>query len=197
MRRRTRRGGRFWLYLLLLVLLGAGGYGAWKYLLPRFLRPAQEAATPVVPAEAQVKKAIKLYFADPEWTRLVAEERKMEPPLDTVARVRRLVEELIRGPQNGAAPVLPAGTKLRNVYLAPDGLIVLDFEPEVGALHAQGAGGELLGVFALVHTICENAESVRSVRILVGGEEKETMAGYVRINEPLRPRPELVKKSGR
>jgi len=134
---------------------------------------------------------VTLYFADPRWTQLRPEVRRLPAGQDAVQTLRTLVEALAEGPrEEGAAAVLPRGTRLRGAYLGADGLAVIDFEPSLGSYAPGGASGELLTVFALVHTLSENVPGIRSVQILVNGEERETLAGHVKISEPLAPDPQ-------
>jgi spore germination protein GerM len=136
-------------------------------------------------------REVTLYFGDPRWTRLVAENRKLQTRGDAAETIQALVQALAEGPRGEGAPVLPRGARLRGAYLGRDGLAVIDFEPDLAAFAPGGAGGELLTVFALVHTISENVNGIRSVQILVGGEERETLAGHVKISEPLGRHAEL------
>lgn len=200
-RARPSRWGIFVKILLALLVCAGVGFAGWRYssevlaLLPldKWLGkapPPKEAAPP----PEKVRKSMTLYFAHPDATRLIAEERRMEPPADELLRVRRLLEELIRGPQTDAVPALPKKTRVRNVYFAGAGLVVVDLSSEVDELKPAGVGAELLATFAIVHTICENVESVKSVRLLVDGAEREALAGGVSLGEPLRPRPELVRR---
>ncbi len=140
------------------------------------------------------RQEVTLYFAHPRWTRLVAEPREIPAGLNAVERIQRLVQELARGPSGaGAAPVLPRSARLRGAYLGRDGLVFLDFDGEsLKGFDPGGASGELLTVFALVHTVVENTPGIRRVQILVDGEEKETLAGHVAVGGPLEPQPELT-----
>ncbi len=193
-KKRTRAsGGCFGRLVLMFVVLAAlSGGGYWYYQqgnvdLEMVAQKIKEAVS------ASEETTVTLYFAHPQWTKLVAEKRGMKPEIDVVARVDKLVRLLVDGPGSAnAAPVLPEGTKIRKVYMGPGGLVMIDFEPTLDELRSYGAGGELLSVFALIHTICENVDEVNSVQILVGGEVRETLAGHVRISEPMKPRPDLI-----
>jgi len=187
---RTRRPSRRrWVWALLLLAILAGGAGllaqrlGWlegtalrRMALRGFTTPAGREAT--------------LYFADPRWTRLVPEVRRLPVGLDAVGSLKALVAALAEGPREGGAPVLPATAKLRGAYLGEDGLALIDFEPDLGTFQPGGVSGELLTVFALVHTLAENVPGIRSVQILVNGEERSTLAGHVKISEPLEPDPQ-------
>lgn len=135
-------------------------------------------------------REVTLYFADPRWTRLVGERRVVSAQEGVPDRLRELVTALAEGPRGDGAPVLPPEARLQGAYLGKDGLAVIDFEPGISAFHPGGVSGELLTVFAVVHTLVENVPEVQSVQILVGGAERETLAGHVKIAEPLVPDPQ-------
>ncbi len=188
-RTRDGGGGRRLFTLLMLAAIVGGGYFGFN----RLGLDVDQVAQQVVGIMQQSQgDTVTLYFADSKWTQLVAQQKSYTADPDPVKRIEDLVELLVEGPAQGAEPVLPAGTKLRKVYLGPDGLAVIDFEPTLDELRSYGASAEMLSVFALVHTICNNVEGINSVQILVDGREQETFAGHVRISEPLGPRSDLV-----
>lgn len=80
------------------------------------------------------------------------------------------VKELIAGnPRTeGAAKVLPAGTRLLGININADGLAVVNFSGEV--LNANvGASGEMLGIQSIVNTLTEFPQ-VKSVSFQVNGK---------------------------
>ncbi len=187
--RRARPGRSVWgrLGCLVVVLvLGALAGAGWLWWSGR-LAPVE--VWDRVVAAGRARHKVTLYFADPRWTRLVAEEREIPAGLGAPELMARLVEELASGPGGAqAAAVLPKGARLRGAYLGEGGLALLDFDGKgLEGFSAGGASGELLTVFALVHTVVENVPGVREVQILVDGQERETLAGHVKISEPLSP----------
>ncbi|MBI5442116.1 MAG: GerMN domain-containing protein [Deltaproteobacteria bacterium] len=193
---RRRRGAETrapWLIVLVAALAGAGValLAVWLFGGPGTPEP------PILQPPSSGTAEATLYFADPRWTRLLAEPRALRLPAEGAARVRGLVEALGEGPRQAGAPVLPKAAKVRGVYLAREGVAVIDFDPEIAEVGAGGASGELLSVYALVHTIAANVPGVQSIQLLVNGQERETLAGHVKISHPLRPDPQLVAEPGR
>lgn len=190
--RETESRGWFGRFLVVLVFVAAvAGGGYWYF----FAAPgSMERLTDKVLSTVDTSKnnAVTLYFADPQWTKLVPEGATMANEPDKGKKIARLVELLARGPAGDAGPVLPRTARVRQVFLGANGLAIVDLEPGFEELGRQGAGAELLTVFSLVQTITENVEGVASVRLLIGGRDVETLAGNVSIIEPLRPRPELA-----
>jgi hypothetical protein len=189
-RRTPKEGAKnrgVWLLVALLLVVIGGLLVAWFGLLDS--RFAERGEIPGLQTPAT--REVSLYFSDPRWTRLVTETRRFKVGGDATEMIGALVEALAEGPRGDGAPVLPKGARLRGAYLGREGLAVIDFEPELEAFSPGGAAGELLTVFALVHTISENVPGIRSVQILVGGRERETLAGHVKISEPLGRHPQL------
>ncbi len=187
-RRRTRSPGSRWVRAgLFLVLLGAGAFALVKLgFVER--RVVQNLSLPELTGRAT--REVTLYFADPRWTRLVGERRAVQEQGGTPDTLRALVAALADGPRGEGVAVLPAEARLQGAYLGKDGLAVIDFEPGVSEFYPGGVSGEILTVFAVVHTLVENVPEIRSVQILVGGKEQETLAGHVKISEPLVPDPQ-------
>jgi hypothetical protein len=181
---RTAKRRARWAFGFGAALLGAAAALVASWLAP--FGPERRAEAPALLAKPlEVPPEVTLYFGDARWTRLLPEMRAVALPAEQGARVRALVQELVRGPQEEGSPVLPPGAKLRQAYVGGGGLALIDFEASPGEL--GGASGELLSVFALVHTITRNVPGVQSLQILVNGQERETFAGHVKISEPLRP----------
>jgi hypothetical protein len=186
---RKRGAGQRWLWLWV-VLFVAAGVGFLAYRLDLMDRRSVERIG-VSGLRSPATREVTLYFGDPRWTRLVAEKRKVQTRGDAAETIRALVEALAAGPRGEGAPILPPEARVRGAYLGQEGLAVIDFEPDLDSFSPGGAAGELLTVFAVVHTVAENVQGIRSVQILVGGEERETLAGHVKISEPLDRNPGL------
>ena len=79
--------------------------------------------------------------------------------------------------------LLPPKIQLRNAFLLPEGLVVLDLAVDAGL--AFGSEEELTIVAALVDTVLQNVADTTRVRILVNGEPAETLGGHVDLTRPL------------
>jgi len=100
-------------------------------------------------------------------------------------RARQCLAALIEGPSPGLLAALPGGTRLREVFVLPDGTAWADFTPDL--LKIGGSARELLAVYAIVDTVALNVPEVRRVGILVDGQPRETLAGHVDARLPFRP----------
>lgn len=158
---------------------------------------AKRSAEPTVPAgdeitaagETGTKIVAHLYFGDPRGGHLMAEQRVFNKPNDEAAFGKSLVQALIEGPRQRGSRTLPEEFALRAFYLVDDGTMneaaaVVDFEAQPFAGHPKGIDAELLSIYSIVNTLVFNMDSVRLVKILIGGREAVTFAGHVDLSHP-------------
>jgi spore germination protein GerM len=144
--------------------------------------PTVFAGTPQVTPAQMVR--ITVFFPGKEDEKLHAEERDIAKPAGPTAYLKALYTEVQRGPtREGLVPVLPPKLLLRNAFLLPDGIAVLDLAADSGL--SFGSSEELTIVAALVDTVLQNVADTKRVRILVNGEPAETLAGHVDLTRPL------------
>lgn len=144
------------------------------------------AITPLPGGKAAGTETVRvtLFFADGAEGRLHREERDIARPAGPGAYLRALFGELARGPAtSGLVAVLPSRIQLRNGFLMPDGLVVLDLAVDSGL--SFGSAEELSIVASLVDTVLQNVANTQRVRILVNGEPAESLGGHVDLTRPL------------
>ncbi|MGE5507568.1 MAG: N-acetylmuramoyl-L-alanine amidase [Chitinophagales bacterium] len=136
---------------------------------------------------------VVLYFAGPtngeDW--LIPELRLVRgfAGLPLEKRLETAVQELAKGPGPGSAllGVLPEGTRVRRVALAP-GLVTVDLRPGFGTW-TTGSYTEALAVYSVVNTVAELAPDCQ-VRLLIAGEAPAL--GHLALPEALKPAPALA-----
>jgi len=144
--------------------------------------PPVLAGTPAVTPAETVR--VTIFFLGGDDDRLHAEERDIPKPAGPGVYLKALFAELRRGPTRaGLAAVLPPKIQLRNAFLLPDGVAVLDLAVDSGL--SFGSSEELAIVAALVDTVLQNVADTTRVRILVNGEPAETLGGHVDLTRPL------------
>lgn len=156
--------------------------------LPRWYGPREAEAPPPAPAVAQVavrKIKARLLWVPEDGLRLVTVERDVEFGEGTLEQAKKIVEA-----QLGAAPAplvsaIPAGTKLRALYVAEGGEAFVDLSREVSAAHPGGSLNEMLTVYTIVNALAVNLPAITAVQILVDGREVDTLAGHVDLRRPL------------
>ena len=73
---------------------------------------------------------------------------------------------------------LPAGSDIRAVYLVDPGLAVIDLNSAFASGHRSGILIEELTVVSLVQTLAANIPGILRVKILVDGQQRDTLAGH-------------------
>ena len=73
---------------------------------------------------------------------------------------------------------LGPGSEVREVYLVDPGLAVIDVNDAFADGHRSGVMIEELTVASLVQTLASNIPGINRVKILVGGKDRETLAGH-------------------
>ena len=106
--------------------------------------------------------------------------------VDIENRIRQIVELLLQG---GDDPVLfgslPPDTRLNEVFVADDGVVYLDFNSAISDNHPGGVLAEQATIYSIVNSLTYNLEAIDRVKILIGGTEKETLAGHCLLLLPL------------
>ncbi|RJQ06670.1 MAG: hypothetical protein C4551_07850 [Bacillota bacterium] len=121
-----------------------------------------------------------LYFPDSQALYLEREERVVEASGDETYE-ELAITALIEGPRvEGHGRVIPEGAELLSVTIE-DGVAYVDFSSEFKDNHWGGSCGELMTVFSIVNTLTESG-SITGVKILIEGEEVETLAGHLELS---------------
>ena len=103
---------------------------------------------------------------------------------DPAAFCRRLMEALSAGPQSGLARTLPKDATIRAVFVEGKTAYV-DFSREISISHPGGILSELMTIYSVVNTLVLNVDAVDTVKLLIAGQDAETLAGHVDIRFPL------------
>jgi germination protein M len=152
-------------------------------LLPRALVP--KGSTDEAAAGSADTRRIQatLFYVSDVGTDLVTVVREVPYGASPSEQARLILEAQLQTPE-GQASAIPAGTKLRGLFLGGKGEAYVDLSAE-----ARGATGgtldEALAVYAIVNALTTNLPDVTAVQILVDGKEVDTLAGHVDLREPL------------
>ncbi|MFO8112742.1 MAG: GerMN domain-containing protein [Desulfosalsimonadaceae bacterium] len=152
-------------------------------------------ATPAT--EEGREDSVYLYFIAPGGRYLTGEIRNIENSGDTASFCRLLVEALVNGPGSGTEsaliPILDPETQVLGVYIDDAKTAFVDLAETVRRSHPGGVRSELLTVYAIVNTLVVNADGVDRVKIVIGGNEAETLAGHIDIGRPVNAHMLLVR----
>jgi len=153
-----------------------------------FMRARLEAPPPreEVP-EAEKVRTVTLYYGSSDGSSLVPEVRTLPSQETELDNLRTLVEALNAGSREGGVATIPASVRLRGVFIH-DKTAVIDFSDELVDDFNGGSTAEYILISSLVQTVCGNFPQIEAVRILVEGEETETIGGHISVAKPLEPR---------
>jgi hypothetical protein len=106
---------------------------------------------------------------------------EVELPLsaDPVERSKQLLRKLISDPPTPDQRTLPADATLLDFYMLPDGTAVADFSDAVASEMPSGILSEQLAVDSIARTLAINVPRLRRLKILIHGQEVDTLAGNV------------------
>jgi spore germination protein GerM len=179
------------LVLLVLVIVFFSGGGGEK--VKRFV-DANVPKSPETPAGRPATRTVTLFFAAEDDDLLHKEKREILAGPTEADEAERALAELVRGSEEGFLSPLPPQTRVRQVFIAKDGVATVDFSRDVAEGFTYGSTSELAAVYAVVDTIVFNFKSVKKVVLTVEGAERETLGGHVDLTRAFLPDYGLVAK---
>lgn len=139
----------------------------------------------------------RLFYVGADGVSLASVETDVPYADGTADQARRIVEAQVAPVSDPLVSAIPAGTKLRDVFVADGGRAYVNLSPEISAMHPRGATDELLTVYTIVNALTENLPAISAVQLLVDGKEVDTLAGHVDLRRPLTKNPEWVAQTVR
>jgi hypothetical protein len=135
-------------------------------------------AVPINPGEPRVKA--KLFWASGNSDGMLVDS-SVELPLsnDPVLRSKQVLNTLLAGPVDAELRTLPPDAVLLAFYLLPDGTAIADFSEALATATPSGIQSEQLAVDSLTRTLEANVPRVQRLKILIHGQEVETLAGHL------------------
>jgi spore germination protein GerM len=105
----------------------------------------------------------------------------VELPLsnDPVLRSKQVLNTLLAGPVDAELRTLPPDAVLLAFYLLPDGTGIADFSEALATSIPSGIASEELAVDSIARTLEANVPQVQRLKILIHGQEVETLAGHL------------------
>jgi sporulation and spore germination protein len=98
---------------------------------------------------------------------------------DSVERSKQLLNALIARAPAPEKRTLPAEASLLAFYIQPDGTAIADFSDEIASGMPSGILSEQFAVQSIAQTLGANGTGIRRLKILVHGQEAETLAGHL------------------
>jgi hypothetical protein len=130
---------------------------------------------------------VKVFFpAASGETLLLAEDQTIFKSSEVANRAKQIVQKLQEGPQKDSmfAP-LPKDTKVQDLFISEQGTAFVNLANTVSTNHPGGVLNEFATIYSIVDSLTYNLPEIKEVKILIGGSEKETLAGHCLLLLPL------------
>ena len=98
---------------------------------------------------------------------------------DTAVRAKQLLHALIVGAPTDDQKTLPEDITVLGFYVLPDGTGIADFSDGLSSETPSGILSESLAVNSITRTLESNVSALRRLKILIHGQEVDTLAGHV------------------
>ncbi len=189
-------------YVLLVVLLAVlvAGFSYLRALGRRifFETPPREEAARTQLSEVALQSAsapnqsVTLYFLSFDKKQLVAETRQIAMATGDTDRIRQILLALIEGSHLGYSRPLPPSTEVRAVFLTPEGTAYVDFSNDALTNFTPGITSETLALYSIVNSLAANVPEVKRVKVLINGQEVETLDGHADLTNYFVPDPSRI-----
>ncbi len=142
-------------------------------------------------AKKREREEVVLYFSDVNERFLVPEMRFIVRESDPRMRAEAIVKALIEGPKTGLVKTFPEQVVLKGVKIVGN-TVTVDFGRELYKLHPGGTNAELATIYSLTNTVIANMPNMKTVKILVVGEDVPSIKGHVNTRHLLVPNREMI-----
>jgi Sporulation and spore germination len=180
----NRTAAKVILALLALIVIGGGIWLISSRGGKRGLSGVIDTLTGAPPPGTE-RITVSLYFPGPgEY--LIPERRVLDVTPDVRDRVRKIVQAVLDGPQQGdLGRSFPEEVTVGGVLLGGDGTAYVDLHSET-LLDPPSSGSlaEMQRVFSLVDSIALNVEQVTRVALLWNGVQRESFGGHLDTSRP-------------
>lgn len=134
-------------------------------------------------------RSVQLFYGGADQL-LMSEPRNVSLPQASAAALPLVMRELVKGPAGKTSlRLLPADTVVRGAWLLPGGTVIVDLGGQtLTAGWGTGSHQELLAIQSLVQTATANFADAQRVRVLVNGNQAETLGGHIALSRSFAPR---------
>jgi hypothetical protein len=130
------------------------------------------------PGDPRVKTKL-FWAADAETSTLTPVIVELPLSNDPVLRSKQVLNVLMAGPVDAELRTVPPDAVLLAFYLLPDGTGIADFSEALATSIPSGIASEQLAVDSITRTLEANVPRVQRLKILIHGQEVETLAGHL------------------
>ena len=133
---------------------------------------------PINPGDPRVKAKL-FWISDQDNSSLMPAVVELPLSSDPVLRSKQVLNTLLAGPVDVELRTLPPDAVLLAFYILPDGTAIADFSEALATSTPSGIASEQLAVDSLARTLEANVPQVKQLKILIHGQEVETLGGHV------------------
>jgi spore germination protein GerM len=196
--KKNRKKGWAGKVFLILILIGAAFTMIYLFRqeISNVLKPFLEKKEAVKERKelAREKKVVTLYFSDEGEEYLIGEKREIVKQDKVREEAEETIDELIKGPKGKLLRTLPPRTKILALQVDANGVAKVNFSQALHRDHPGGTSAEMMTLYSIVNSLAFNFPEIKKVQILIEGEESQTIAGHLSLEEPISSKPDLIKK---
>jgi hypothetical protein len=138
----------------------------------------RELLKPQITTASDVVSQTKIFWADgPD--QIAPSQVALPLSADPVKRARQVIDALILQTPSPDQRTLPADATLLGFYILPDGTAVADFSDALSTGTPSGIISEMQAIDSIARTLESNVSGLRRLKILIHGQEADTLAGHV------------------
>jgi len=138
----------------------------------------RDVLAPEISTPSDVQQYAKIYWAAGE-DRVAATSVELALSGEPVERGKQVLQALITKAPSTEQRTIAADTELLAFYLLPDGTAIADFSDSLSSETPSGIESEQVVVDSITKTLEQNVPSARRLKILIHGQEVETLAGHL------------------
>ena len=138
----------------------------------------RELLEPAISTPTDVKVKAKIFWAAGA-DRCAPIDLELSLSADPAQRARQVLHALIADPPAPEQRTIPADTILLGFYILPDGMAIADFSDALASEYPSGILSEKLAVDSIARTLESNVPALHRLKILIHGQEVETLAGHL------------------
>jgi len=133
--------------------------------------------------------AVKIFYPTLDGTPLLgAEDHTIFKSAELVNRAKQILQRLQEGPASKTGsfiPAFPKDAKVEELFISGKGIAFIDFTNTISTNHTGGILNEQATIYSVVNSLTYNLPEIQEIKILIGGTEKEPLAGHVLLLLPL------------
>jgi len=138
----------------------------------------REVLAPRISTPTDVKVQAKIFWASGV-DRVAPVVVELALSADPVERSKQVLQALMTSPPTPDQRTIPADAELLGFYILPDGTAIADFSDALATETPSGILSEEMTVDSIARTLESNVSGLHRLKILIHGQEVETLAGHV------------------